>query len=125
MWQIVQEFLPIIFIICGISGVVSLYIFLAYAYCTYTQDIKDSIHGIKNAILALDLNPEERVIIDGSTIRLKHLQERTASGLTEFQGFHGDHYFVLGKPLLTSISANFITYLIILVQFKVSELSVK
>ena len=104
---------------------VSVYIFLAYGYCSYTQEIIDSIYGVKRAILDLDINPEEIVTVNGSSMRIKHLQERTASGLNEFQGFHGDHYFVLGKPLLTSISANFITYLIILVQFKVSELSVK
>ena len=97
----------------------------AYGYCVFTQDIKDDIHGIKRAIVDLDINPDDLLTSNGKTVRAKHLQKRIASGLDEFQGFHGNNYFVLGKPLLTSITANFITYLIILVQFKVSELSVK
>ena len=85
--------------------------------------IKDDIHGIKTAILDLHINPDDILTLNGKTFRVKHWQKRIASGLGEFQGFHGNNYFVLEKPLLTSITANFITYLIILVQFKVSELS--
>ena len=116
---------PIILNILGYGGIVSLYIRFAYGYCVFTQDIKDDIHGIKRAILDLDINPDDLLTLNEKTVRAKHLQKRIASGLDEFQGFHGNNYFVLGKPLLTSITANFITYLIILVQFKVSELSVK
>ena len=42
--------------------------------------------------------------------------------LREFEGFHGLGYFRLGKSMLTGIMANFTTYLIVLLQFKVSEL---
>ena len=80
--------------------------------------IKDDIHGIKTAILDLHINPDDILTLNGKTFRVKHWQKRIASGLGEFQGFHGNNYFVLKKPLLTSITANFITYLIILVQFK-------
>ena len=121
-----EEFtVPVIFTILGYGGIVSLYIRFAYGYCVFTQDIKDDVHGIKRAILDLDINPDDLLTSNGKTVRAKHLQKRIAYGLDEFQGFHGNNYFVLGKPLLTSITANFITYLIILVQFKVSELSVK
>ena len=119
-----KEFtVPIILNIVGYGGIVSLYVRFAYGYCVFTQDIKDDIHGIKRAILDLDINPDDLLTSNGQTVRAKHLQKRIASGLDEFQGFHGNNYFVLGKPLLTSITANFITYLIILVQFKVSESS--
>ena len=109
----------------GLGGFVVLYLRFAYNYCTVSQDIKETIHGINKALLNLDINPEQIVTTNGSTIRAKHLQMRIASGFEEFQGFHGNHYFVLDKPLLTSISANYATYLIILIQFKVSELSAK
>ena len=121
-----QEFtVSVILTILGYGGMVSLYVRFAYGYCVFTQDIKDDIHGIKVAILDLDIHPDDLWTSNGKTLRVKHWQKRIASGLAEFQGFHGNNYFVLGKPLLTSITANFITYLIILVQFKVSELSVK
>ena len=38
--------------------------------------------------------------------------------LQAFQGFSANDYFYLNKPLLTGIVANFVTYFIILVQFK-------
>ena len=121
-----EEFtVPIILNIFGYGGIVSLYLKFAYGYCVFTQDIKDDVHSIKRAILDQDIYPEDLLTLNGKTVRVKHWQKRIASGLDEFHGFHGNNYFVLGKPLLTSITANFITYLIILVQFKVSELSVK
>ena len=121
-----QDFTVSVFLtILGYGGMVSLYVRFAYGYCVFTQDIKDDIHGIKVAILDLDIHPDDLWTSNGKTLRVKHWQKRIASGLAEFQGFHGNNYFVLGKPLLTSITANFITYLIILVQFKVSESSVK
>ena len=38
--------------------------------------------------------------------------------LQAFQGFTASDYYYLNKPLLTAILANFVTYFIILVQFK-------
>ena len=40
--------------------------------------------------------------------------------LQAFEGFSANDYFYLNKPLITGILANFITYFIILVQFKLS-----
>ena len=121
-----EEFtLPVILNMLGYGGVVSLYFKFAYGYCVFTQDIKEIIHSIKRAILDLDINSDDILTLNGKPVRAKHWQKRIASGFEEFQGFHGNNYFVLGKPLLSSITANFITYLTILVQFKVSELSVK
>ena len=40
--------------------------------------------------------------------------------MSEFQGFDAYGFTSLGKPLLSSILANFMAYLIILIQFKVS-----
>ena len=60
------------------------------------------------AILDLDIHPDDLWTSNGKTLRVQHWQKRIALGLGEFQGFHGNNYFVLGKPLLTSITANFI-----------------
>ena len=43
------------------------------------------------------------------------------SKMEKFQGFEAGGFVKLGKPFLSSIFANFITYLIILLQFKISE----
>ena len=115
--------LAILLLMIGNGSFGGLFIFLAERYCNFSQIIKDSIDGIKNDILDLDINEDQVCIIDGNVRKLKHVKKRIVSGLDAFQGFHGNGYFTLGKELLTSIVANFVTYLIILVQFKVSEMS--
>ena len=117
--------LPIILIIFGYCSFLGISIFLSYNYCTFSQIIKDAINGIKKDILDLDINEDQSCIIDGKVLTLKQAKKRTVYELDQFQGFHGNGYFTLGKELLTSIVANFVTYLIILVQFKVSEISAK
>lgn len=41
--------------------------------------------------------------------------------LDNFQGFDANGFFTLGKPLLTSFVGNVLTFIIILVQFRISE----
>jgi hypothetical protein len=48
-------------------------------------------------------------------------QSQVIEKLKKFKGFSALDYFILEKPLLTSIYTNFITYLIVLIQFRVSE----
>ena len=40
--------------------------------------------------------------------------------LTRWENFDGYGFFVLGKPFLTGILANFITYIIVLIQFQLT-----
>ena len=47
--------------------------------------------------------------------------QNTIELLKMFKGFDAYGYFKLGRPLLTTIVANFMTYVIILVQFKFYE----
>ena len=88
------------------------FLYFLYSYCTFSQFIKDSSDQIKLILLN---NPE--------TNQTKLLKTRVLLKFETWNGFHGNGYFTLGKSLLTAVVANFITYLIILIQFKVSELS--
>ena len=38
-----------------------------------------------------------------------------------FDGFDASGYFVTGKPLMSSFVSNFVTFIIILIQFRTSE----
>ena len=49
--------------------------------------------------------------------------EAVISLLEEFKGFNAKGFFTLNHSLLTGMTANFVTYLVILVQFKQSESS--
>ena len=47
--------------------------------------------------------------------------EGVTSLLEEFKGFNAKGFFTLNHSLLTGMTANFVTYLVILVQFKQTE----
>ena len=110
----------------GFFGV--LFLYLSYSYCIFSQSIKDSADEIKDIILKSNIGKQDTYVLDGKILRLlqseiKKQKKRIILGFEEFKGFHGNGYFTLSKPLLTSVVANFVTYLIILIQFKITELS--
>ena len=43
--------------------------------------------------------------------------------LDAFKGFNAKNYFIVNNSLITGMIANFVTYVIILVQFKITEIS--
>ena len=117
-----QEFtLGIVLVIIGYGSYGILFLFFAHAYCTFSQIIKDSIDQIRKITLEMDVPNEGLLILDAKKYNPRHARKIVVVGFDEFQGFHGNGYFILGKPFLTSIIANFMTYLIILIQFKVSQ----
>ena len=110
----------------GFFGV--LFIYLTYSYCIFSQTIKDSADEIKDIISRSSIGDEDTYVLDGKILRsiqseIKMQKKRIVMGLEQFQGYHGNGYFTLDKSLLTSVVANFITYLIILIQFKITEIS--
>ena len=42
--------------------------------------------------------------------------------LDGFKGFNGENYFIVNNSMITGMIANFVTYLIVLIQFKQSEI---
>ena len=100
-----------IFLMVGYGFFGIFFLYFLYSYCTFSQFIKDSSDQIKLILLN---NPEKD---ENKTQKTQALLK-----FETWNGFHGNGYFTLGKSLLTAVVANFITYLIILIQFKVSEL---
>ena len=41
--------------------------------------------------------------------------------LNDFKGFHGQDFFNVNNSLITGMVSNFVTYLIILIEFKITE----
>ena len=41
--------------------------------------------------------------------------------LSDFKGFHGKDFFTVNNSLITGMVSNFVTYLIILIEFKITE----
>ena len=43
--------------------------------------------------------------------------------LDGFKGFNAENYFTVNNSMITGMIANFVTYLIVLIQFKITETS--
>ena len=84
-----------------------------------SEEIKQIVSNLKDTLG--DLVVSNGIIqMDGSFHSEVYARGHLINKLAEFQGLDAYGYATLGKPLLTSVFANFITYLIILIQFKIS-----
>ena len=79
---------------------------MLYSINMLSQKVMDGIAELKEQIILKDYNSISKPI----------------EVLNTFEGFDCNGYFTLGRPLLTSITATFVTYIIILLQFKISDI---
>ena len=73
---------------------------------------------------SLDLGPcteNQTVYVHKRKYMASYIRNLMVEKMMAFNGFEVGGFFTLKKELFTSISANFVTYLIVLVQFKLSE----
>ena len=86
----------------------SLFIISTIIYINFmSQEVAKNLHRLKPYIYKLKSDEKDELI----------------EKITSFQGFNACGFFTLGKPLLTSIVANFTTFIIVLIQFKMAEKS--
>ena len=88
-----------------------------------SEEIKQSVSKLKNTLGDLEIS-DGIIQIDGRFHSEAYARGHLTNKLAEFQGLDANGYATLGKPLLTSVFATYITYLIILIQFKMSESSI-
>ena len=79
------------------------------------------VQSLKNALEEIYIEDHEFIFFHGQLRDARFAKQLIINQLQDFKGFDGLGYFTLGKPLLTSITANILTYLIVLIQFKLSE----
>ena len=73
-----------------------------------SYDVTSNLHELKDCISEAEISNER-------------WQAITIQRINSFEGFDAHGFFTLGRPHLTSVVANFITYIIVLIQFKQSE----
>ena len=71
----------------------------------------------------LPFQENQKVILEDKIHPALHARDFVARNLEAFKGFDGSGFFTLNKEFLSGVAANFITYLIVLIQFKVGESS--
>ena len=83
-----------------------------------SDDIKQGVWKLKQDLRELVIS-DSLIETNGYCHRELYTRSNLIDRMSEFKGFDACGFATLGKPLLSSIFANFITYLIILIQFKI------
>ena len=107
-WSENQAILSITFIIFGIVQT-----YMLWDFNVKSQNVVDE-HGD-----LLELVDQYMLEHNFSKLQCPKMAKLQAT-MEKFQGFNALNYFTLNKSCLTSIVANFMTYLIVLLQFKSS-----
>ncbi len=99
--------------------------FLAFV-CGQVGEILDKVEDLTDEVVAMyDVADEVILMSSGKglpeVIPFSEAKNQIVHHLTTFNGFSAESYFTVNKELLTAILSNFVTYLIILLQFRVGE----
>lgn len=107
--------------IIGYVGFAAILIDFLHFFNYLSQNLVDEMEELRLKLVNLCIPNDNMVLIEGNPVKAKHGRRQILENFSSFKGFEAMGFFQLGSPLLTSISANFLTYLIILVQFGTSE----
>ena len=86
-----------------------------------SEVIRLKIFKLKDVLSLIETNEEVKHEFQDKSHNETHIRNWMVEKLGTFQGFDMGGFSVLGKSLLGSIVTNTLTYLIVLVQFKISE----
>ena len=87
-----------------------------------SQEMMENVQELKRTIKRTNMD-ELKIPWEGKFESTSFVKNIILDDLAEFQGFDGNGYFTLGKAFYSSIIANFLTYLIILIQTKLTLIS--
>ena len=87
-----------------------------------SQEMVENVQSLKRTIKGINMD-EMKIPWEGKFESTSFVKAIIVEDLEEFQGFDGNGYFTLGKSFYSSIIANFLTYLIILIQTKLTLIS--
>ena len=107
------------FLTLGIGLVAICTTFFLISLVSFAQKIVDKVHELGNLLRRLPVK-EENVVLDKDIIEWRDFRDIIMHDIDCFQRLDGYGYFCINKSLLTSIVANFMTYFIILIDFKIN-----
>ena len=82
------------------------------------------IYELKRHLKSLYISNEtsvKKMNFRGRLVPFSFVKTHIEQGLDEFHGFDGKGYFILGKSFLKNLLAFCVTYLVILIQFRLTE----
>ena len=86
-----------------------------------SQYVVDDVQNLVEVLQRLPIQDNHMACIDNEIHPAMYVRELLAKKLESFNGFDAGGFCKLNKSILSSITANFITYVIVLIQFKTSE----
>ena len=89
-----------------------------------SSNIANKVKSLNNALMKMNIEDKSYLLCNNG--RFQCAQQSRAELyhlLSDFQGLTGNGFFVLNRPCLSSIISSFLTYIIILVQFRITEMS--
>ena len=86
-----------------------------------SQYIVDDVQNLVEVLQRLPIQDNQMACIDNELHPAMYVRELLVKKLESFNGFDAGGLFKLNKSILSGITANFITYVIVLIQFKTSE----
>ena len=101
------------------------YIMLIWFLCNFSQLLTLKVHELKIAVLNLKFSKENGFSQEYGGTEFLIEKESVYLQLNDFKGFNADDYFIVNNALITKVFSNFITHVIILMQFKFTEMSLK
>ncbi len=106
----------------GLIVIILIYTFIIFSTNVISQALTDQTQGLAKVLkIQVPCSGSPLLQIDGNYVQREKANDFVIEELKAFQGYDGNGFFTLGKSLLTAIIANVATYLIILIQFKMSE----
>ena len=99
--------------------------FLLFWYMNIlSQRVTDKVHGLGDYLRRIHVSNESDLVeFEDHIVPISIAKTCLLKKLDDFQGFDGKGYFTLGKSLLKNLLAFCVTYLVILVQFRLTERS--
>ena len=109
--------------ICGLSPSPLTLLVLVWLLNSISHSTLEEMGRLKSTLAKTYLDPERLAEYEGQIVPISFIQACTIESLDQFKGFDGLGYFVLGKSYMAKFITFFITIFVIIVQFKMSEIS--
>ena len=98
-------------------------LFLFFWINIQSQHLVNKVASLTQSLREMtNIKSEPNVTLRGQEMSAQEARDLIVRRLSQYKGFDGYEYFHLGKGLLTSILSHVTTYLIIIIQFGISEI---
>ena len=99
------------------------YLQIFWYFCHFSQTLATKVQELK--IVLLNLNVSKLGILNLNESEVNNEKMSICMQLDDFNGYNAEDFFTVNNSLISGMTSNFLTYLIILIQFKLTELSLK